>query len=68
VRINAARQRDASRHQHRRPVDGMEPGVGFRVQGLGFRFQGRPVDGMESGVGFRVQGLGFRFEGLEFRV
>ena len=53
MRINAARQRDASRHQHRRPVDGMEPGLGFRVQGPGFRFEGLEFR-------FRLEGLGFR--------
>jgi len=35
------------------------PGLGFRVEGLGFRVKELPV----PGLGFRVEGLGFRVEG-----
>ena len=44
-------------------------GLEFRVQGSGFRVQGLGFKGLEfrvQGSGFRVQGLGFK--GLEFRV
>ena len=48
-------------------TDASPHGLGFRVEGLGFRGLGFRVEGLGfRGLGFRVEGLGFR--GLGFRV
>jgi hypothetical protein len=43
-------------------------GLGFGIQGSGFRFMVQYVGLRVLGFDFRIKGLGFRVQGLGFRI